>query len=1030
MRFLLLFLIFFTYTFAHPGFAQTSKEVAYSIKNYTDEDGLPQNSIRNIVVDRLGFVWLTTNNGLVRFDGDQFSVSDKINIAPIRSSRFTNVIRGVKNKLYAVSDKNDCIRIENGKFFCETPHGRALIELDLQLYKHTKRSSLWAACLPQNNFHKPAETSSFAMTLGAGRFITFELNKIKFIGVGKGHSDTAIDFAYTNFSDFFLLNDELFHLNENGSFSNIGKYKIATNTLSGDILEDKMYHHQKEGVAIFWNIAMKSTLIYFNQSFYTIKRQPNGQLQTHLILSDFDIASKQIVSHFYDEKNKRLFLGSEVKGLFVIQQKKFNVLSEKGGDDASTYYAMVPYSANSVLTAKGTWLGVDVWGKSFVTPKAGSLLDDSRTMLADNKGFFWIKEFSSIHKCDRDLNKLESWMMPAEVNVLYESNDGTLWIGLKEKGLYKMKSPYLNAEPVLVCDLPDITFIEAETLDRLWVGTKKGIFFLDLSSKKVSSINRLKQSHILSVFAKQPGEVWITTNEEGIFLYRNKVITDFPNDRESFMATAHCMILDEGDYFWISTSKGLFRASRIDLLSYADDQQSELFYQYFSKDDGFNTNEFNGNCQPCGLNLESGNITFPSLDGIVLIKPQTVNAELPDNRFVIDRVSLDNKEIHSSDTLLLSRNFEQLKIKLSTVYFGNRKNVQIAYSLNKGDDPQAAWYTINGDQNISFSTLASGNYKLHIRKTNGFGKKNYTEKVIIIIVAKAFYETIWFKILLLMLAAFGVYLYFRIRYYYVIQTNKTLEIRIARRTRKLTNTLRALESSESELRRQTQIQEMLIAAISHDIKNPMKYLLLVSKKMQDYLHKKDYSAIGIFNDGIQDTASRIFNILDNLLKYITIQVKGGNAIFEQIEFFDLVEEKVKLFSAIAQTNFTRIENQIPRGVTVYSNLAIISVVVHNLLDNAVKFTANGSIILSFETDSDMDFFVIDDSGTGIDAEMVEWINNSTESSVNAELISTHKGMGLIIVKELLASINATIEVQSNSESGTKIWIGISSNTDR
>src|ERR1700755_1924256 len=61
----------------------------YDIKQYNSENGLPQNSATGLLLDKNDFLWITTQNGLVRFDGRRFKIYDKSNTPAIRSNRFT-----------------------------------------------------------------------------------------------------------------------------------------------------------------------------------------------------------------------------------------------------------------------------------------------------------------------------------------------------------------------------------------------------------------------------------------------------------------------------------------------------------------------------------------------------------------------------------------------------------------------------------------------------------------------------------------------------------------------------------------------------------------------------------------------------------------------------------------------------------------------------------------------------------------------------------------------------------------------------
>jgi ligand-binding sensor domain-containing protein len=62
----------------------------YRFESWTADDGLPQNSVRSITQTRDGYLWLTTFDGLVRFDGVRFAVFDKSNTKGLSTNRFTS----------------------------------------------------------------------------------------------------------------------------------------------------------------------------------------------------------------------------------------------------------------------------------------------------------------------------------------------------------------------------------------------------------------------------------------------------------------------------------------------------------------------------------------------------------------------------------------------------------------------------------------------------------------------------------------------------------------------------------------------------------------------------------------------------------------------------------------------------------------------------------------------------------------------------------------------------------------------------
>src|SRR6185369_592431 len=73
----------------------------YRFDSWTAEDGLPQNSIRSIIQTRDGYLWMTTFDGLVRFDGARFKVFDKSNTSGLTSDRFTALYEDKDGTLWA-----------------------------------------------------------------------------------------------------------------------------------------------------------------------------------------------------------------------------------------------------------------------------------------------------------------------------------------------------------------------------------------------------------------------------------------------------------------------------------------------------------------------------------------------------------------------------------------------------------------------------------------------------------------------------------------------------------------------------------------------------------------------------------------------------------------------------------------------------------------------------------------------------------------------------------------------------------------
>src|SRR5205085_579944 len=79
----------------------------YRFDHWTADNGLPQNSVRDIVQTRDGYLWVTTFDGLVRFDGVRFTVFNKSNSPGLPSNRFSSLFEDRQGDLWAALENGE-----------------------------------------------------------------------------------------------------------------------------------------------------------------------------------------------------------------------------------------------------------------------------------------------------------------------------------------------------------------------------------------------------------------------------------------------------------------------------------------------------------------------------------------------------------------------------------------------------------------------------------------------------------------------------------------------------------------------------------------------------------------------------------------------------------------------------------------------------------------------------------------------------------------------------------------------------------
>lgn len=276
----------------------------------------------------------------------------------------------------------------------------------------------------------------------------------------------------------------------------------------------------------------------------------------------------------------------------------------------------------------------------------------------------------------------------------------------------------------------------------------------------------------------------------------------------------------------------------------------------------------------------------------------------------------------------------------------------------------------------------------------------------------AFLYQLWWLWLLVIIATLYIFTTMRIRY--VKQRNTALEAHLANHTSEIQETLRALQQSEAELRRQTVIQDKIITAITHDIRTPIRYIGLAAGRVNAKAQQGNYSGVEDFSASVQDTAKRINDLIDNLMQYMKTHGGQGEINFEPVNLYRLITEKAELFANAAQQNGNTFHNKINAGMEVISNRQLLSVIIHNLMDNACKYTINGTINLQISRADGRHQLTVSDTGKGMPAEIVAWLNDGARQ----QKLTDSQGSGLIMIKEIAALLNITLYVEAWAGQGT------------
>lgn len=1004
----------------------------YTVVHYTDDNGMPQNSVRSLAADAEGFIWIATESGLARFDGQNFNIFDKAFIGT-NSNRFyliqpsfnrlhANGNSKAGQEIYAAADLNQFVRIEKGIPKLDSAYFKNKIN-KLPHFDGTQRM-FFSVGLPTylKDIVRPHHYV-IPGSYGDGSFCVIDSFKVEFFNGEVKTGETRFS-GHGKWWNFFTFQRKLYHRNEDGTISMVSNTDTKPMVIGGDLLRDNGYHAQVDDIRIFWNLTSDQLYFYRQNKLYMAQEGRGYGLSTRLIVEDFDLDEHAIQSVYRDPATQTVFLGSPSKGLYVLTKHSFEPLTFPDDEFMNVFYALVPRDASSVLTAMGMILGKDATTGNTIFDSIPLIRKlnpgDKRSLCYDGKGFLWVKVGDSLHQLSRKGDRLlKSWGFGNEVKHVHADHHSNIWVATGDRGLFVIDTSVENPQPKLLQRKVKGTYIQAYG-EQMLVGSTKGLFLFEGVTGKYKLLKGTEDVYVKSLHVDKAKRIWLTANADGLLFYDNNKLTRFPLDKNRYLGSPHCIIDDGHGFFWIPTNKGLFQIAVKDLLAYQR-APFDIFYLYHAKEEGFLTNEFNGGCQPCGLTLPDGTVALPSLNGLIWFRPKKTIARLPQAGITLDKTQV-NRQLLSGlgDTLLLPANPVQVRFFFSTPYYGNTYNLNLSYALIGADDQVTAqdWIPIrSNDFSIAFSNLEHGRHTLLVRKVNGFGKDNYSIRKISVVVPPLWYQTWWAKVLLVVFIVYGFYLYNSFRIRKISREKVRLEQIVAKRTESLNAALHEVEESRNELSRQLHMLSRLLTSMTHDIQSPLNYIMLTSGSIPGMVEKGELAVVSEIGQVISNSSRRMSDLLRGLLDYIKVHVYGNSIQFEPVNLRTLVENKYEIFRIASEQKGNTFENEVPLGLSVSSDAQMLAIMVHNLIDNAIKFTQKGVIRISVARQADENVVLhIANTGEGIPLHVIEIINapDLEETDDVVKPFSRKTGLGLLIVKEIAVLINVRLHVMSDN----------------
>ncbi len=248
------------------------------------------------------------------------------------------------------------------------------------------------------------------------------------------------------------------------------------------------------------------------------------------------------------------------------------------------------------------------------------------------------------------------------------------------------------------------------------------------------------------------------------------------------------------------------------------------------------------------------------------------------------------------------------------------------------------------------------------------------------------------------------------------ETARLLEIQ----NRLLEKTTRKLVESETHLKELNSTKDKFFSIIGHDLRNPLNALLGFSELILG--HSREYSPEEIqrYSRVINDAAKNIHMLIENLLEWSRSQ--SGNIEFNPVEtpLEPIVREIVGIFEIQAEKKSISMEARVKEGTMVYADRNLLSTILRNLINNAVKYTdKNGRVLITGEPDGGGTKIRVEDTGIGMTEEQLGTLFSLVHGpSAPGTAEEKGTGLGLILCKEFTDKHGGNLQAESEPGKGS------------
>lgn len=738
-----------------PLVAQNQLEMRYYERLRTTDDGLPHNSVRSILQDQRGFIWLATVGGLARFDGRE-----------IEEIKVPESFRKTGYNIRAMGQESD------GALLIATTSGDFIRLRGTEFSPHPVSAYIKGAAAPEFTI----ETGGVIWVLAGTRTLfRWENGRIEQFGKEEriGPTTNHLTVAHDGDGNTWLGADDFLGVYRNGQLNPSKDIPTGSILVAGS-KTGEVWRCTSEGLArlqqgrwvvvlsdVPWKSAAAQVRCIFEDSQGALwiassrmglYRFSNGQL-THLQTS-FSAAS-----FIMEDREGNLWVGTDGNGVAQLREKNHQLYNTHSGlpQDACSALAEDPSGAIWVANRAGGPIKIVDFVPQAPTENSTINKTFSNLVCADREGYLWFGGGSGGLWRARlsALDRVEKMPEPSgNFNLLYCARNGDVWfarnnlLGYYREGI----SHLLPLEPWV--QLGRFQSIAEDRSGNVWFGTSEGSL-VKYDGKNLMLFDdhgRLPKQSIHSLYIDEADVFWIAT-ADGLGVKegdRLQMISQAQGLADNLIIQ---VLEDDHGYLWLGCRRGLFYVSRADLLAVTRGTSERVLCHIFGKEQGLLGFSPTTNYQPSTHKSRDDTLWFATSNGALAIDAKARKTPQPPPPVYIDKVLIDNRPTPEKTGLKISPGEHTFEFRFAVPSFVAPESIEVRHQL-VGVDRE--WIQTSNARTATYSHLHPGLYKLRAIARNSEGVWNKEGASIEFTLLPAWWQTSWASVGAMVLFAAAV----------------------------------------------------------------------------------------------------------------------------------------------------------------------------------------------------------------------------------------------------------------------------------